>query len=141
MLFQINGPINFLIKLILTVCFDNAQNTITKNVRPFQALKQEGFEFFPSDRDVSFLLYLVLMLFSLEQGRLLKKFGNKWYPILACDFRNCKISLCTTRKSNSILGVYYSNRYQKYKSFTVFFGMPLEQWKHKSDRVQFLKWF
>ena len=58
---------------MLGVFSDSAQNGVDKSLRFAQALAKESLESLPADRDVSFVLYLTLMLLPAEQGGILQE--------------------------------------------------------------------
>ena len=56
---------------MLEVFPDCAPDDINKSLEFAQALAKKNLEFFPADRDVNLVLYLMLMLLPVEKGGIL----------------------------------------------------------------------
>ena len=62
---------------MLEVLLDSAPDGVNKILGLAQALAKKSFESFPADRDVSLVLYLMLVLLLLEQGGMLQESSRK----------------------------------------------------------------
>ena len=91
-------PVDDFLELMLTVLPNNAPNSINKYLRFAQILTKEGFKYFPGDEDISFILYLPLVLQAAKQGRIFRESGCKGYLILTFDTRVCKMVLALLEK-------------------------------------------
>ena len=67
---------------MLEVFSDSILNGVDKGLGLTQASVKEVFKFFPSDRNVSLIFYLPLVLLPAKQGGIFEKGSAKWYPIL-----------------------------------------------------------
>ena len=62
---------------MLGVLPDSAPDGVDESLGLAQALKKEGLESLPANRDVSFVFYLTLVLLAAEQGGVLQKNSRK----------------------------------------------------------------
>ena len=56
---------------MLGVFFNSTPEDVNKSLWFAQTLTKEGFEFFPSDKNVVFILYFTLVLLPAEQGNVI----------------------------------------------------------------------
>ena len=78
---------------MLTIFLNSALNGINKGLGFAQTWTKEGFKLFLGNKDVSFILYLLLMLLLAKQGYILKENSYKRYLVLIFSISGCKMTL------------------------------------------------
>ena len=76
---------------MLEVFPDNAPDGINKSLGFDQALTKKSLEFLPADKDVSLVLYLMLMLLPAQQGGIFQEGRGKQNSVRACGTGGGKV--------------------------------------------------
>ena len=76
---------------MLEILLNNTPNNVNKGNKLIQALIKKGFELFPSDGNIGFILHLLLMLLPAKQDGIFEETGCKWHTILTFGPNNGKI--------------------------------------------------
>ena len=79
--------------LMLEVFSNDVLDVVNKNLRFAQTLTQEGLEFLPGDKNVSFVFYLMLVLLPVEQDDIFHENGRKRNLIWPCSTSGGKVIL------------------------------------------------
>ena len=82
-MFEVGRVVHHLLKLMLGVLPDGTLDGVNKSLGFAQVSAKEGLESLPADRDVSLVLYLMLVLLPADQGGVLQEGSRKWNLVQA----------------------------------------------------------
>ena len=76
---------------MLKVLPDSTPDGVDISLRFAQALAKKGLKSLPADKDVSLVLYLMLVLLAAEQSGIVQEGSCKWNSVWACGIGDGKV--------------------------------------------------